>query len=134
MAELRRAWARPPLLLLMAAAFFLVPEAGDAWFGVAGKTVHAAPSAAAGQHPAQSPPSAPANALESESGPTTAPKQPLLRVQVAQLLKLAQQLQFDVNKTNKDTLSLSVVRKADAIEELARTMKAERPSRGARGH
>lgn len=41
----------------------------------------------------------------------------------ARLLKLAQQLNVDVSKTNKDTLSLNVVREAGEIEKLAKTVK-----------
>jgi hypothetical protein len=41
----------------------------------------------------------------------------------AQLLKLATDLKAEVDKTSKDTLSLSVIHKADAIEKLARNVK-----------
>jgi hypothetical protein len=39
------------------------------------------------------------------------------------LLKLATDLKSEVDKTNKDTLSLNVIRKADAIEKLAHDVK-----------
>jgi len=41
----------------------------------------------------------------------------------AKLLKLATDLKAEVDKTNKDTLSLTVIRKADEIEHLARSVK-----------
>jgi len=41
----------------------------------------------------------------------------------ARLLKLATDLKIEVDKTTKDTLSISVVRKADEIEKLAHTVK-----------
>jgi len=41
----------------------------------------------------------------------------------ANLLKMAIDLKAQVDKTNKDTLSLDVIRKADAIEKLARDVK-----------
>jgi len=41
----------------------------------------------------------------------------------AKLLKLAADLKVEVDKTNKDTLSLSVIRKADEIERLAHNVK-----------
>jgi hypothetical protein len=41
----------------------------------------------------------------------------------ARLLKLANDLKAEVNKTSKDTLSLGVIRKADEIEKLAHTVK-----------
>ncbi len=39
------------------------------------------------------------------------------------LLKLANDLKAEVDKSNKDTLSLSVIRKADEIERLAHVVK-----------
>jgi hypothetical protein len=41
----------------------------------------------------------------------------------AKLLKLANDLKSEVEKTNKDTLSLNVIRKADEIERLAHNVK-----------
>jgi uncharacterized protein involved in exopolysaccharide biosynthesis len=41
----------------------------------------------------------------------------------AKLLKLATELKTEVDKTTKDELSLSVIRKADEIEKLARNVK-----------
>ena len=41
----------------------------------------------------------------------------------AKLLTLAVALKAEVDKTNKDTLSLNVIRKADEIEKLARNVK-----------
>ena len=41
----------------------------------------------------------------------------------ARLLKLATDLKTEVDKTTKDTLSLSVIRKADEIEKLAHSVK-----------
>jgi uncharacterized protein YpuA (DUF1002 family) len=41
----------------------------------------------------------------------------------AKLLKLAADLKAEVDKTNKDTLSLNVIRKADEIERLAHDVK-----------
>jgi hypothetical protein len=41
----------------------------------------------------------------------------------AMLLKLATALKAEVDKTNKDTLSLDVIRKADEIERLAHSVK-----------
>jgi hypothetical protein len=41
----------------------------------------------------------------------------------AKLLKLAADLKAEVDKTTKDTLSLTVIRKADEIERLAHNVK-----------
>jgi hypothetical protein len=43
----------------------------------------------------------------------------------ASLLKLANGLKAEVDKTTKDTLSVTVIRKAGEIEQLARKMKDE---------
>jgi nitric oxide reductase activation protein len=39
------------------------------------------------------------------------------------LLNLANELKADVDKSNKDTLSLDVIKKADEIEKLAHSVK-----------
>jgi len=41
----------------------------------------------------------------------------------AKLLKLATELKAEVDKTDKDTLSIGVIRKADEIEKLAHSVK-----------
>jgi hypothetical protein len=41
----------------------------------------------------------------------------------AKLLKLATELKAEVEKTDKDTLSIGVIRKADEIEKLAHSVK-----------
>jgi hypothetical protein len=41
----------------------------------------------------------------------------------AKLLELATQLKEEVDKSNKNTLSLSVVKKAEEIEKLAKAVK-----------
>lgn len=41
----------------------------------------------------------------------------------ARLLKLASELKAEMDKTDKDTLSIAVIRKADEIERLARAVK-----------
>jgi hypothetical protein len=41
----------------------------------------------------------------------------------AKLLKLANELKAEVDKTDKDTLSIGVIRKADEIEKLAHSVK-----------
>lgn len=52
------------------------------------------------------------------------PNQPEVARECASLLKMATDLKVEVDKTNQDTLSVTVVRKADAIEEFARKVKA----------
>jgi hypothetical protein len=43
--------------------------------------------------------------------------------ETAKLLKLATELKTEVDKTDKDTLSIGVIRKADEIEKLAHSVK-----------
>lgn len=50
-------------------------------------------------------------------------RQKAIVADTAQLLKLAQQLNIDVSKSNKDQLSLTVVKEAGEIEKLAKTIK-----------
>ena len=49
------------------------------------------------------------------------PKQ--VSAESSQLLAMAVALKAEVDKTNKDTLSVAVIRKADEIEKLAKTVK-----------
>jgi hypothetical protein len=46
----------------------------------------------------------------------------------ARLLKLATDLKAEVDKTTEDTLSLAVIRKADALEKLAHNVKVNKTS------
>jgi hypothetical protein len=50
-------------------------------------------------------------------------RQKQLVEETQKLLSLANELKADVDKSNKDTLSLEVVRKADEIEKLAHNVK-----------
>lgn len=49
--------------------------------------------------------------------------------QIAQLMQMATDLKAEVDKTNKDELSVTVVRKASAIEQLARKVKNAWPAK-----
>jgi hypothetical protein len=50
-------------------------------------------------------------------------RQQKLQSDADKLLQLAQQLKVSVDKTNKNTLSVQVVREAETIEKLARQVK-----------
>jgi nitric oxide reductase activation protein len=52
-----------------------------------------------------------------------ADRQKKLVEDTVKLLEMANELKAAVDKSNKDTLSLDVVRKADAIEKLAHSVK-----------
>lgn len=93
-----------PLLL---ATFFCVAQDGQAPVnpGQPGPNAQAAPNTTA-QPPAQ----------QNE-------RKKQITDQSSQLLTMAIALKAELDKTNKDTLSLNVIRKADEIERLARTVK-----------
>jgi len=75
----------------------------------------------------------PADAKKTSAAPapTTAavvvtdPRQAQILADSAKLLKLSQELKAEVAKTNKDTLSLAVIKKAEEVEKLAKTLKEE---------
>jgi hypothetical protein len=90
--------------------------------GLALQEQTAAPAQATGDHvPAAGPekpaePASPASSSASE-------RQKKLAADTDKLLALATDLKKQVDKTNKDILSVEVVKKADEIEKLARSMK-----------
>jgi len=82
------------------------------------QTVRLSGSSDAGGQAAQSP--APAQ----PAIPDPDPNNPVA-VQSANLLKMAYDLKSEVDKTTKDTLSVTVVRRAAEIEQLARKMRSK---------
>jgi hypothetical protein len=62
--------------------------------------------------------------VEMPAIPEPDPKNPVA-VQSAALLKLAYNLKSEVDKTTKDTLSVTVVRQATEIEQMARKMRTK---------
>ena len=54
-------------------------------------------------------------------------QEPEVTRECADLLKLATDLKAEIDKSNKDTLSLTVVRKASEIEQLAHKVRAGSP-------
>jgi hypothetical protein len=62
--------------------------------------------------------------IEMPAIPDPDPKNPVA-VQSANLLKMAYNLKTEVDKTTKDTLSVSVVRQAAEIEQIARKMRTK---------
>lgn len=53
----------------------------------------------------------------------TTQRQAQILADTNRLLQLAQELKIEVSKSNKDILSFAVVKKADAIEKLAKNLK-----------
>lgn len=58
-------------------------------------------------------------------GPAESPHRQKMVAESAQMLSLAVALKAAVDKTNKDTLSLNVIRRANELERLAHNMKEE---------
>jgi hypothetical protein len=80
------------------------------------------------QQAAAAPPTAanPAAAAKADSAPAPAagdPQKQEVADEAANLLKMATVLKNEVDKTTKDTLSVSVVRKAGEIEQLAHKVR-----------
>lgn len=55
-----------------------------------------------------------------------AERKKMIAVEGAQLLRLATDLKMEMDKTSKDTLSIEVIRKADAIEKLTHDVREEK--------
>jgi len=74
----------------------------------------------------------PDNPQAKPSDPKSSPSKPLtpaeqrqaqLEADTARLYQLTQELKAEVAKSNKDTLSVSVIKKAEEIEKLAKSLK-----------
>src|ERR1700728_3707793 len=89
-------------------------------------------SLAAAQQPAQGsatqPPVAQAPAtseMTADTSKPTTPQQKQLADDTARLLTLANELKAELDKSSKDTLSLSVIKKAEQVEKLAHKVRDE---------
>jgi len=81
-----------------------------------------APSAPAQQAAEVAPATPAANA---DTTKPMSPKQKQLTDDTAKLQVLANELKAEMDKSNKDTLSLSVIKKAEAVEKLAHKVEDE---------
>jgi hypothetical protein len=63
------------------------------------------------------------NTKQADYSAANAERKKQIAEDTAKLLKLATDLKAEVDKTSKDTLSLTVIRKADEIERLAHSVK-----------
>jgi hypothetical protein len=118
----RPGWRHACAGLLFAAAFSCIAQDGNP---------PAKPSPGA-ETAAQTPAAAPATAQAGNGAKQTKQQKAAaadndrkkqISDESTQLLAMAVALKAEVDKTNKDTLSLKVIRKADEIEKLARTVK-----------
>ncbi|HUX45027.1 MAG TPA: hypothetical protein VMV57_09785 [Terracidiphilus sp.] len=105
-------------------AILLAPVAGGAWFRQPGGQFPPPPKGAA-KAPEANPPDK-KNAQQQKdaiSDAANAERRHELTAETAELLLLANQLKAEVDKTNEDMLSLSVIRKAEKIEKLAHDVR-----------
>ena len=65
---------------------------------------------------------------DAKANPQMSEKQKRLVEQTDKLVQLATDLKAQVAKSNKDTLSIQVIKKADEIEKLAHSMKDQMKS------
>jgi hypothetical protein len=84
-----------------------------------------APGSAAQPPVAQAPATGEATADTSKSTTPQTPQQKQLAEDTAKLLTLANELKAELDKSNKDTLSLSVIKKAEQVEKLAHKVRDE---------
>ena len=122
-------WRRTCAGLVFAAAFACLAQDGHPAAAEAGQT-NAAPQAPASQSndsktQAGSPKDSKPQNVSAESE-----RKKQISDESTQLLAMAVALKAEVDKTTKDTLSLNVIRKADEIERMAKTVK-EKMKQGA---
>lgn len=70
-------------------------------------------------------PAATAAATASTAKPPMTPQQKQLADDTAKLLDMANELKVELDKSSKDTLSLSVIKKAQQVEKLAHKVRDE---------
>ncbi|MGA7110774.1 MAG: hypothetical protein WBV28_14315 [Terracidiphilus sp.] len=92
-------------------------------------SIAAAQQSAQGSTPqppvAQAPPTVDATADTSKPTNPLTPQKKQLADDTAELLTLANELKVELDKSNKDTLSLSVIKKAAQVEKLAHKVRDE---------
>jgi hypothetical protein len=118
----RAGWKRACAALVFAAALACLAQDGHPAANPASGEGTAAQAATATQSATQ---------VQTAAGQATKEKAPaaegerkkLISDESSQLLAMAVALKAEVDKTNKDMLSLAVIRKADEIEKLAHTVK-----------
>jgi hypothetical protein len=62
-------------------------------------------------------------AAETRKATPADPREAQLLADTEKLLKLSQELKAEVDKSTKDTLSLAVIKKAEEVEKLAKSIK-----------
>jgi hypothetical protein len=109
--------------LLFAAAFACLAQDGRPTLAAAPQNNDKAASAGNTSNDAKPPVDGQANSTKQQKTSTESARRRQISDESTQLLAMAEALKVEVDKTTKDTLSLSVIRKADEIERLAKTVK-----------
>ena len=116
----RSVYPKPSLFIAIAVALFL--SAGRPLAAQTPASEAATPAASSNTQTAAPAQPAPKDAVK----PT--PKQAReaqIEADTEKLFQLAQELKVEVDKSSKDTMSLSVIKKSEEIEKLARALKQE---------
>ena len=116
-------WRRVCAGVVFAAAFGCVAQDGG-HAAVAAEQTNASAQAPGGQSNVAKPPAlSPKDLLEQKGAQADSERKKQISDESTRLLAMAIALKVEVDKTTKDTLSLNVIRKADEIEKLAKTVK-----------
>jgi hypothetical protein len=114
-------WRRTCVGLAFAVAFSCLAQDGHPVAATTGGTTAASQEAAGATTDAK--PASQQSANQQKAATADDERKKQISDESTQLLTMALALKAEVDKTNKDTLSLNVIRKADAIERLAKTVK-----------
>jgi hypothetical protein len=107
---------------------FLMGISGTLSVGQMGQSFPGQPPLPPGRPGAEVPPMGPPSSpqmQERQARSQNSERQKRLMADTDKLLVLATELKQDVDKTNKDVLSVDVIKKADEIEKLARRVKEQ---------
>lgn len=114
----RRAWAA----LLFAVAFVCLAQDGRPAATIAVQDNAQATSSGSSSNDSK-PPTEARDSKHQKVSAAESERKRQISDESTQLLAMAEALKVEVDKTTKDTLSLNVIRKADEIERLAKTVK-----------
>jgi hypothetical protein len=116
-------WRRVSAGLVFAAAFGCVAQDGGP-AAVAGGHTNASAQAPGNQsNDAKQQADSPKDSRQQKAAQADSERKKQISDESTRLLAMAIALKVEVDKTTKDTLSLNVIRKADEIERLAKTVK-----------
>jgi hypothetical protein len=116
-------WRRVCAALVFAAAFACLAQDGRPAVAVAGQTNPASQASGSASNDAKPQADSPNDSGLQKGAPAESERKRQISDESTRLLAMAIALKAEVDKTSKDTLSLNVIRKADEIERLAKTVK-----------